>query len=92
MAEKRIDHARGALRGFLEEFEAGSPGAVEAIGNWYWITDKIEAAGMTPQVHASRGHARLGRTRPDVDHSLRWAYAEAANTSMVHRRRGATSG
>jgi len=25
----------------------GSPVAVETIGNWYWIVDEIEAAGMT---------------------------------------------
>jgi len=33
--EQRIDHIRGALWGFLEEFEPGSPVAVETIGNWY---------------------------------------------------------
>jgi len=44
-------------------------------------------AGMTPRVHASGGHTRLGRTRPDVNHYLKWAYAEAANASMVHRHR-----
>ncbi|MFC2107857.1 IS110 family transposase [Candidatus Bipolaricaulota bacterium] len=52
--EQRIDHARGALRGFLEEFEPGSPVAVETIGNWYWITDEIEAAGMVPQLVNAR--------------------------------------
>jgi len=61
LAEKRIDHARGALRGFLEEFEAGSPVAVETIGNWYWITDEIEAAGMTPRlVNARRAKLTSG--------------------------------
>jgi len=61
LAEKRIDHARGALRGFLEEFEAGSPVAVETIGNWYWITDEIEAAGMTPRlVNARRAKLMSG--------------------------------
>jgi len=44
-------------------------------------------AGMTPRVHASGGHVRHGRTRPDVNHYLKWAYAEAANVSMMHRRR-----
>lgn len=54
MAEQRIDHTRGALAGFLETFEPGSPVAVETIGNWYWITDEIEAAGMVPQLVNAR--------------------------------------
>ena len=54
LREQRIDHARGALRGFLEEFEQGSPVAVETIGNWYWITDEIEAAGMVPRLVNAR--------------------------------------
>jgi hypothetical protein len=28
-----------------------------------------------------------GTPRPDVNHYLKWAYAEAANVSMMHRRR-----
>ena len=44
-------------------------------------------AGMTPRVHASGGHIRYGRTRSDVNHYLKWAYAEAANVTMMHRRR-----
>jgi len=42
---------------------------------------------MTPRVHSSGGHVRYGRTRPDVNHYLKWAYAEAANVTMMHRRR-----
>ena len=61
LREQRIDHARGALRGFLEEFEPGSPVAVETIGNWYWITDEIEAAGMVPRlVNARRAKLMSG--------------------------------
>ena len=61
LEEKRIDHARGALCGFLREFEPGSPVAVETIGNWYWITDEIEAAGMTPRlVNARRAKLMSG--------------------------------
>ena len=44
-------------------------------------------AGVTPRVHSSGGHTRHGRTRPDVNHYLKWAYAEAANVTMMHRRR-----
>ena len=61
LREQRIAHARGALQGFLEEFEQGSPVAVETIGNWYWITDEIEAAGMVPQlVNARRAKLMSG--------------------------------
>ena len=54
--EGRIDHRRGALREFLESrCERGSPVAVETVGNWYWIVDEIEEAGMEPKlVHAGR--------------------------------------
>jgi len=54
LREQRIDHAQGAIQGFLEEFEPGSPVAVETIGNWYWITDEIEAARMVPQLVNAR--------------------------------------
>lgn len=59
--EVRINHDRGALHGFLETCEPGSPVAVETMGNWYWITDEIEAAGMVPRlVHAGRAKWMLG--------------------------------
>jgi len=57
--EERIEHDRGALRGFLERCERGSPVAVETIGNWYWIVDEIEAAGCLPRlVHAQGDDGR----------------------------------
>ena len=43
--EERIEHDRGALRGFLERCERGSPVAVETIGNWYWID--LPASGQS---------------------------------------------
>lgn len=59
--EERIEHARGALRGFLERCERGSPVAVETIGNWYWIVDEIEAAGCLPKlVHARKAKLMMG--------------------------------
>jgi len=61
LREERIGHERGALRGFLEAFEPGSPVAVETIGHWYWITDEIEEAGMVPQlVNARRAKLMCG--------------------------------
>jgi hypothetical protein len=46
LTEQRIEHEKGAITGFLKQFAPGSPVAVETIGNWYWIVDEIEAAGM----------------------------------------------
>jgi len=54
LREQRVNHTQGALRDFLEECEPGSPAAVETIGNWYWITDEIEQAGMVPQLVSAR--------------------------------------
>ncbi len=44
----RLDHARGALRSFFSTLPAGTPVALESVGNWYWIADEIEAAGCRP--------------------------------------------
>jgi transposase len=52
--ETRIDHARGSVKEFLKRCAPGSPVAVETIGNWYWIIDEIEAAGMVPKLVHSR--------------------------------------
>ena len=42
-------------------FSPGSPVVVEMIGNWYWITDEIEQAGMKPRlVHARKAKAMMG--------------------------------
>lgn len=59
--ETRIPHEPGMLKGFLGRLDAGSPVAVETIGNWYWIVDEIEAAGMVPQlVHARKAKVMMG--------------------------------
>ena len=58
--ETRIEHKRGSLRDFLNRCESGSSVAVETIGNWYWIIDEIEAAGMVPKlVHARKAKLML---------------------------------
>jgi transposase len=44
-------------------------------------------AGTTPRVHASGGKTRYGQLRPDVNRQVKWAFAEAANTSCRVRRR-----
>ncbi len=43
--------------------------------------------GTTPRVHASGGRVRYGRTRPDVNRYLKWAFAEAANSVAVNHTR-----
>jgi len=54
LCEKRLEHEQGVLHNFLSQWEAGSPVAVETIGNWYWIIDEIERAGMTPRLTNAR--------------------------------------
>ena len=44
-------------------------------------------AGTTPRVHASGGKVRYGRLRPDVNGTLKWAYAEAGNSVAVNHLR-----
>lgn len=44
-------------------------------------------AGTAPRVHASGGHVRYGRTRPDVNRYLKWAFAEAGNSVAVNHLR-----
>lgn len=59
--EQRIPHQRGAITQFLARYDAGSPVAVETIGNWYWIIDEIEAASMQPCLtHARKAKLMLG--------------------------------
>ena len=58
--ESRLDHRRGAFAAFLGLCEPGSPVAIETVGNWYWIVDEVEAAGMLPQlVHARKAKLML---------------------------------
>ena len=55
LQEARIEHGPGAIKDFLARWDKGSPVAVETLGNWYWIVDEIEAAGMVPRlVHARK--------------------------------------
>ena len=57
----RLAHHRGAIRNFLEQWTPGSPVAVETVGNWYWLVDEIEAAGMVPRlVHARKAKVMSG--------------------------------
>jgi transposase len=47
----------------LSGCERGTAVAVEATGNWYWITDEIEQAGMQPKlVHPRKAKLMMGLT------------------------------
>jgi len=61
LQEVRLAHQRGAIQEFLAQWDPGSPVAVETVGNWYWLVDEIEAAGMVPQlVHARKAKLMSG--------------------------------
>lgn len=58
---RRIEHDPGAIRNYLARCEPGTPVAVEAAGNWYWIVDEIEQAGLVPQlVHPRKAKLMMG--------------------------------
>lgn len=46
----RLVHSPGAIRSYLVSNPPakGTPVAVEATGNWYWVVDEIEQAGCLP--------------------------------------------
>jgi len=46
--EGRVEHRPGAIRRYLQGVERGTVVAVEATGNWYWVVDEIEQAGLRP--------------------------------------------
>src|SRR5450631_4355956 len=53
----------------------------------FWNAEKLASySGTVPRVHSSGGHTRYGRTRPEVNRYLKWAFAEAANSIAVHQR------
>lgn len=61
LCERRIEHQKGNIANFLEKCPKGDNVALETIGNWYWIVDEIEAAGMVPKlVNAHKAKLMLG--------------------------------
>src|SRR5882762_7642309 len=59
----RLEHAPGAVRKYLSRCQPGTAVAVEATGNWYWIIDEIEQAGLVPQlVHPRKAKLMMGLT------------------------------
>jgi transposase len=63
LREQRVYHEKGAIKAFLAGVEPGSPVAVEATGNWYWVVDEIEEAGCVPRlVHPRKAKLLMGLT------------------------------
>jgi transposase len=57
----RIRHTRGAIREYLSRCEPGTPVAVEATANWYWIVQEIEEARQKPLlVHPRKAKLMTG--------------------------------
>lgn len=57
----RLEHRPGAIREALRHCQAGTGVAVEATGNWYWIVDEIEQAGLRPLlVHPRKAKLMMG--------------------------------
>lgn len=57
------------------------------IGRFLSAERLASYSGTTPRVHSSGDRTRYGRTRPDVNRYLKWAFAEAANSAAVNYRR-----
>jgi transposase len=57
----RVEHCLGAIRQCLGGRQKGTAVAVEATGNWYWIVDEIEQAGLEPKlVHPRKAKLMMG--------------------------------
>jgi len=60
--QSRVDHQPGAIQAYLESLPTGTPVALESVGNWYWIADKIEAAGCVPLLtHPAKAKVMIPR-------------------------------
>lgn len=57
------------------------------IGRFLSAERLASYSGTVPRVHASGERVRYGRTRPDVNRYLKWAFAQAANSTAVNYRR-----
>ena len=59
--QTRTEHRQGAIRAALAGCAPGTSVAVEATGNWYWIVDEIEQAGLVPRlVHPRKAKLMMG--------------------------------
>jgi transposase len=57
----RLPHAPGCISEFLRACPPGTPVAIEATANWYWIVDELEQARCEPRlVHARKSKLMMG--------------------------------
>lgn len=57
----RVEHKKGELERFLQALPAGSPVAIETTGNWGWLVDAVEKAGLEPHLaDAAATKKRIG--------------------------------
>jgi len=60
-SQKRIEHVKGNISAALQGITPGTPVALESVGNWYWMVDEIERAGLTPRlVHPRKAKLMMG--------------------------------
>ena len=45
---ERVPHDKDLYRKYLSTLPAGTPIAIESVGNWYWMIDAMEKAGHKP--------------------------------------------
>ncbi len=60
-ASERVPHEKDLYRKYLCTLPAGSPIALESVGNWYWMIEAMEQAGHHPiLVHPRKAKHLMG--------------------------------
>jgi transposase len=58
----RVEHDRILFRSYVESLPAGTPIAVETLGNWYWLIEEMEKAGHDPHLtHEGKAKLMMGQ-------------------------------
>jgi transposase len=58
---ERVGHDKQLYRKYLATLPAGSPIALESVGNWYWMIEAMEKVGHTPiLVHPRKAKLLMG--------------------------------
>jgi transposase len=60
---------------------------VGAVGRFPTASHLASYAGLVPRVHGSGGKTYHGSIAPDANRYLKWAFIEAANCTVMHRRK-----
>jgi len=60
-SSEKVPHDKGLYQKYLKTLPAGSPIAIESVGNWYWMIQAMEEAGHTPiLVHPRKAKLMMG--------------------------------